>query len=244
MAIHYVRRALEEISNEDVILDQDIPEAMAASSDETYDFNANVFWGVNAFISFIFLVVLCWCCFGNKDFLTNMHQRREEADRAYRATVREREERRKQAKIVTPEQRRRKLLQSFRRHKVVFTVEDDNLIKEDPSTIQKPSHDDLEASMTSLNNNGQLRLPTSGVVPNCCAICLGDYEAGDEVVWSSNQECPHAFHKECILDWLIKMQPETPCPCCRQEFTDLETIRKEAKIVWAGNAFNLNAIKF
>ena len=129
------------------------------------------------------------------------------------------------------------------------TVEEKDLIAEDPYALSKPSNDsqdaaDLEMSMTSFNNNGQLKLPTQGVVPNCCAICLGDYDVGDEVVWSSNQECPHAFHKDCVLDWLIKMQPETPCPCCRQEFTDLETIRKEAKIVWAGDAFNLNNINF
>lgn len=249
IASQYVRRALTELANEtspeveDVLLDEGASEALTESSDDLYEFNSRVFWAVNAFISCVFLFVLCWCCFGNKDFLTNMHERREETDRAYQATVREREERRKRARTITPEQRRRKLLQSFRRHKVVFTVQEDDLIADDPCAIHKPSHDDLEASMTSFNNHGQLRLPTKGVVPNCCAICLGDYEVGDEVVWSSNEECPHAFHKDCILDWLIKMQPETPCPCCRQEFTDLETLRKEAKIVWAGDAFNFSNIR-
>jgi hypothetical protein len=76
---------------------------------------------------------------------------------------------------------------------------------------------------------------------------LGEYEVDDQVVWSSNPEnvCPHAFHQECIVDWLIKMQPATPCPCCRQEFTDWEEIRKEKKIIWAeGDAFNLQSIRF
>ena len=49
---------------------------------------------------------------------------------------------------------------------------------------------------------------------------------------------------ECILEWLVKMQPATPCPCCRQEFTDLETIRKEKKIKWSGIAFNPSAVTF
>jgi hypothetical protein len=68
-------------------------------------------------------------------------------------------------------------------------------------------------------------------VPNCCAICLGPYDVGEVVVWSSNAACKHAFHQECMVDWLCKMQDSTPCPCCRQEFTDLETYRKEKKML-------------
>ena len=104
---------------------------------------------------------------------------------------------------------------------------------------------DVEATSvhSDVNNNGHLKLSTEALVPNCCAICLSDYEVGDQVVWSSNQECPHAFHQECILDWLIKMQPATPCPCCRQEFADFQEMAKQRKIVWTGEfAFNLGVI--
>jgi len=57
------------------------------------------------------------------------------------------------------------------------------------------------------------------VVPSLCAICLGSYEIDERVVVSSNPLCSHVFHKECILEWLVKMRDGTPCPCCRQEFT-------------------------
>jgi hypothetical protein len=65
-------------------------------------------------------------------------------------------------------------------------------------------------------------------VPNCCAVCLCSYEEGETVVWSSNRACKHAFHQECVIEWLIKMQDGTPCPCCRQEFTDVGKSRQKS----------------
>lgn len=77
---------------------------------------------------------------------------------------------------------------------------------------------------------GYIKLRTvSGkrTVPNCCAVCLCPYTQGETIVWSSNGKCPHAFHKDCVVEWLIKMQIGTPCPCCRQEFTDLNQFQIE-----------------
>jgi hypothetical protein len=84
------------------------------------------------------------------------------------------------------------------------------------------------------------------MVSNCCAVCLEEYAIDDIVVWSCNQQCKHAFHQECILEWLNKVQDGgTPCPCCRQEFTDWETIRQLRKIKWAADkAFDVNALRF
>jgi hypothetical protein len=57
-------------------------------------------------------------------------------------------------------------------------------------------------------------------VPPLCAICLCSYEVGDNVTFSPNASCRHAFHKECISVWIArKKQPL--CPCCRQEFCSL-----------------------
>ena len=61
-------------------------------------------------------------------------------------------------------------------------------------------------------------------ISNQCAICLCDYNKGDTLVISSNTSCPHGFHQECIIEWLVKMQEGTPCPCCRQTFVELEQI--------------------
>ena len=54
-------------------------------------------------------------------------------------------------------------------------------------------------------------------VPGSCAICLERYRPGCIVSWSSNNECPHVFHRDCILLWLLDKE-KWECPCCRGEF--------------------------
>lgn len=71
-----------------------------------------------------------------------------------------------------------------------------------------------------------------------CAICLDGYEPSERVCYSSNSDCPHVYHEDCIVQWLLslgrtkcKMQKfsECPneaqllnytleCPSCRQAF--------------------------
>lgn len=48
-----------------------------------------------------------------------------------------------------------------------------------------------------------------------CAICLGKYEAREEVIQSAS--CKHIFHQQCILEWLSS-RTALQCPCCRQPF--------------------------
>mmetsp|Transcript_114 Transcript_114/g.207 ORF Transcript_114/g.207 Transcript_114/m.207 type:complete len:302 (-) Transcript_114:181-1086(-) len=60
-------------------------------------------------------------------------------------------------------------------------------------------------------------------ISNICAICLTEYEIGDEIVWSciedENSRCKHAFHEDCMLMWALKIgEEDVKCPCCRQSF--------------------------
>ena len=52
-----------------------------------------------------------------------------------------------------------------------------------------------------------------------CAVCLSEYELGDEVVCSPNNRCLHMFHLNCILAWLsLPLRDGGSCPCCREPF--------------------------
>jgi hypothetical protein len=122
-------------------------------------------------------------------------------------------------------------------------IQDEDCEAPPPTTASNPENtndddvvDNEPSEDFSFSNNGFLQLPGTGnnnnhedtrntgedkQVPNCCAICLSDYSVGDTIIWSSNPQCQHAFHDECILEWLIKKRPASSCPCCREEFTDL-----------------------
>lgn len=50
----------------------------------------------------------------------------------------------------------------------------------------------------------------------CCGICLLEYEVGDEVAFSPNDDCVHAYHKECIVGWLLRKNND--CPFCRLDY--------------------------
>lgn len=55
-------------------------------------------------------------------------------------------------------------------------------------------------------------------VPNECSICLCEYTLGSDIVWSSNPQCDHVFHTNCIEQWLMKQRDGPLCPCCRRDF--------------------------
>ncbi|GAX19219.1 hypothetical protein FisN_4Lh196 [Fistulifera solaris] len=59
-----------------------------------------------------------------------------------------------------------------------------------------------------------------------CDICLLEYEPGDVVAWSHNLACNHAYHEDCVADWLVR---SLTCPSCRQDFIRPEDLKKEKK---------------
>jgi len=53
--------------------------------------------------------------------------------------------------------------------------------------------------------------------PKTCAICLEPYKVGDEICWSKNEKCPHAFHLDCMTEWLME---NDDCPLCRENYLE------------------------
>ena len=106
--------------------------------------------------------------------------------------------------------------------------EDSNLLDSTNSTscttslhTKSSSHENISSLDRNLVRDQNIFVPPPGVcqvVNNCsrevsgeCVICLGKYNRGlnDNVVWSSNKDCPHVFHYECMISWLCR-ETENP----------------------------------
>ena len=95
--------------------------------------------------------------------------------------------------------------------------------------------DDMELASMDDSTNFELtllRIQTNNgerQVPGSCAICLCRYQVDDRVVWSNNDKCSHAFHDDCMVDWLVNVREGAPCPCCRQEFVSMDGVDQPEK---------------
>ncbi|GAV79472.1 zf-RING_2 domain-containing protein [Cephalotus follicularis] len=57
-------------------------------------------------------------------------------------------------------------------------------------------------------------LSGGGDPPESCAVCLYEFEGGEEIRWLRN--CKHIFHRACLDRWMDHDQ--TTCPLCRTPF--------------------------
>ena len=63
---------------------------------------------------------------------------------------------------------------------------------------------------------------------NTCAICWMEYQEGEDICWSQNAECGHAFHRDCIQEWLIR---HNDCPCCRSNYLPTQEDSSDPTVV-------------
>eukprot|EP00594_Rhizosolenia_setigera_P011496 CAMPEP_0178956884 /NCGR_PEP_ID=MMETSP0789-20121207/10551_1 /TAXON_ID=3005 /ORGANISM="Rhizosolenia setigera, Strain CCMP 1694" /LENGTH=222 /DNA_ID=CAMNT_0020638961 /DNA_START=188 /DNA_END=856 /DNA_ORIENTATION=- len=87
---------------------------------------------------------------------------------------------------------------------------------------QTNAYVEIEEGMTSALQDGE----------TTCEICLGNYEVGDLIGSSHNNDCIHHFHKDCIVNWLHissggkrnskRKQNNMTCPVCRRDFLSMD----------------------
>lgn len=87
------------------------------------------------------------------------------------------------------------------------------------ATRKQLRNDDLNnQSMQSIRQAMNIKSDSSILSiysPKTCPICMESYHTDDEIAWSSNEECAHAFHLACIMKWLMN---NSNCPMCRSKF--------------------------
>eukprot|EP00898_Chlorokybus_atmophyticus_P007556 jgi/Chlat1/7801/Chrsp66S09169 len=76
-----------------------------------------------------------------------------------------------------------------------------------PVHIYEASVDYTEAH----DEAGTVRVTTSGSNHTLCAICLVEYQAGQEL---RVLPCKHRYHRDCVDKWLTKFM--NTCPLCNQ----------------------------
>eukprot|EP00546_Thalassionema_frauenfeldii_P015011 CAMPEP_0178913444 /NCGR_PEP_ID=MMETSP0786-20121207/10845_1 /TAXON_ID=186022 /ORGANISM="Thalassionema frauenfeldii, Strain CCMP 1798" /LENGTH=136 /DNA_ID=CAMNT_0020586185 /DNA_START=396 /DNA_END=806 /DNA_ORIENTATION=- len=134
-----------------------------------------------------------------------------------------------------------------------MTIDENDLVRKklaerDESGDDNVSEEEggMEGGMEE-NENTMLRL---GDVPNgnrevpaVCTICLASYEIDDSVCHSPNEHCIHVFHTDCAVTWLAK-KDQTLCPCCRQEFCEVNSSRQDEDTNEGSQSMNTVMINF
>ena len=90
--------------------------------------------------------------------------------------------------------------------------------------------DDKQNKSNTKSVNGNSK---NNIVSGNCVICFENLKEGDTIVYNSEtKNCPHIYHKECMVDYLVrrkifkkqvkKDEEANPlCPTCRQTFCKL-----------------------
>jgi RING-type zinc-finger len=68
----------------------------------------------------------------------------------------------------------------------------------DEEASQSDDDDDSEGE-----ERGMLLLPGRPPISDECAICLEWYRLGDSIVWSTNHDCQHVFHQDCLVCYCV-----------------------------------------
>lgn len=107
----------------------------------------------------------------------------------------------------------------------LFILDSNSSVDIEQGQINNVDFDNIiEEGMTSALQDGK----------TTCEICLGNYEVGDLIGSSHNNDCIHHFHKDCIVNWLHissggkrhskRKQNNMTCPVCRRDFVSMDDV--------------------
>ncbi|KAA8520658.1 hypothetical protein F0562_014914 [Nyssa sinensis] len=68
-------------------------------------------------------------------------------------------------------------------------------------------------------------------LPESCAVCLYEFEVGEEIRWLAN--CKHIFHRSCLDRWMDHDQKT--CPLCRTPFVPHDMQDEFNQRLWAAS---------
>ncbi|KAJ7962430.1 E3 ubiquitin-protein ligase RHA1B [Quillaja saponaria] len=71
----------------------------------------------------------------------------------------------------------------------------------------------------------------AGDLPESCAVCLYEFEGGEEIRWLTN--CKHIFHRDCLDRWMDHDQKT--CPLCRTPFVPDDMLAEFNQRLWAAS---------
>jgi len=93
----------------------------------------------------------------------------------------------------------------------------DNFDNTDDGIVDNTKDDILIGTLRSIRSSLNITIvdDSSLYSPKSCPICCDDYAKGDDIAWSKNEQCCHAFHTDCIIEWLMN---HDDCPICRSNY--------------------------
>jgi hypothetical protein len=98
-------------------------------------------------------------------------------------------------------------------------------VLEDPPAESAEGEPQINSSPASCAKGGEDCDPLAREEETAgCAICLGQFKPQQLVCESNNSSCQHVFHKDCMVDWLMKNHDNcSTCPICRAKYL-VETV--------------------
>jgi len=96
----------------------------------------------------------------------------------------------------------------------ISTTSDDSVVLKDDLYVKSLRSMRENSSRIVVNNDVEDSLYS----PKVCPICCEEYKKGDDIAWSKNESCYHAYHVDCIMEWLMD---HDDCPLCREKYIEL-----------------------